>query len=207
MSVAAAVLAAGAGRRLGAPGGAGGVTPKPLLELLGRPLVAHALDAARGSGCEPVLLVVGHRGAEVGAAAPGDVEVVVNAEWEEGIASSLRAVLRALDARPVGAVVVGLADQPLVSAEAYRRVAASYAAGARLAVATYGGMRANPVLLGRAHWREAAALTGDEGARRLFARHAVVEVPCDGAGDPTDIDTTDDLDALEAACRSRTASG
>lgn len=205
-AVAAAVLAAGAGTRFGAaPTG----PPKPLQLLAGRPLVRYALDAARGSGCAPVLLVVGYRGGEVAVAAHGlaGVEVVTNEEWPEGIASSLRAVLRALADRPVDAVVIGLADQPLVGAEAYRRVAASYAAGARLAAATYGGVRANPVLLAREHWREALALTGDAGARRLFGHHPVVDVPCDGAGDPTDIDTTDDLAAMEAACRSKTASG
>ena len=59
-------------------------------------------------------------------------------------------------------------------------VAAAYDDGAALAVATYGGARGNPVLIGRAHWAEALALDGDEGARVLFRRHGAVEVPCDG---------------------------
>ena len=199
--IAAAVLAAGGGRRLG-----GGV-PKPLAVLAGRPLVAHALDAALRSGLEPVLLVVGASADWVAAAAPAGVEVVRNDEWERGIASSLQAALRVLAPRgEVDALVVGLADQPLVGAGAYGRVGAAYDAGARLAVATYGGVRANPVLLARAHWPAAERLTGDEGGRTLFADRPVTEVPCDGTGDPIDIDTTADLAALERRWRSATAS-
>ena len=58
-----------------------------------------------------------------------------------------------------------------------------------LAVATYDGVRGNPVLIAREHWAEALALDGDEGARVLMRRHRSVEVPCDDTGDPTDVDT------------------
>jgi nicotine blue oxidoreductase len=94
-------------------------------------------------------------------------------------------------------VVVGLADQPLVGAGAYARVAGAYDAGARVAVATYGGVRGNPVLLARDHWPAALALTGDEGARALMRRTPPTEVACDGTGAPNDVDTPDDLIALE----------
>ncbi len=90
-----------------------------------------------------------------------------------------------------------MADQPLVGADAYRRLARAYDDGARLAVATYGGVRGNPVLVGRDHWREALELTGDEGARVLLRRHGALEVPCDGTGIAIDVDTPEDLAALE----------
>ena len=68
----------------------------------------------------------------------------------------MRAALAALDGYPsVRAVCVGLADQPRVGAEAYRRLAAAFEAGAELAVATYDGDRGNPVLLARSLWGEA----------------------------------------------------
>ena len=119
---------------------------------------------------------------------------------EPGIASSLQAALARARrrARDVDAVVVGLADQPLVGADAYRRVAAAYDDGARLAVATYGGVRGQSRSSSAArYWPEALALTGDEGARVLLRRHGATEVPCDGTGDPTDVDTPEDLAALE----------
>jgi molybdenum cofactor cytidylyltransferase/nicotine blue oxidoreductase len=153
--------------------------------------------------------VVGREAVAVLAAAGvGDDEVVArNARWETGIASSLVAALRALGTRTeLDAVVIGLGDQPAIGAEAYRRLAGAYDAGARLAVATYEGVRGNPVLLAREHWDEALGLEGDEGARVLMRRHPVVEVPCDGTGEPTDVDTPHDLAALEARWRSPTDS-
>jgi CTP:molybdopterin cytidylyltransferase MocA len=118
--------------------------------------------------------------------------------WRNGIAGSLRTALEALEGwAQVEAVCIGLADQPRIGPEAYRRLDAAYADGAKLAVATYGGVRANPVLLGRGIWPEARKLDGDEGARTLMRTHPVVEVSCDGTGSPEDVDTLDDLHAME----------
>jgi molybdenum cofactor cytidylyltransferase len=190
---AVAVLAAGRGSRV-----VGSDVPKPLLALRGRPLVSWALDAAMASALRPALLVVGHRGGAVGKVAPQGVSVVRATGWRKGIARSLRAALTALDGwAQVGAVCIGLADQPLVGSEAYRRLATAYDDGAVLAVATYGGVRANPVLLARSLWDEARRLDGDEGARVLMRTHPVVEVACDGTGHPDDVDTLDDLRAIE----------
>jgi molybdenum cofactor cytidylyltransferase len=193
-TTAVAVLAAGRGSRVVGAGD----TPKPLLELHGKPLVRWALDAAMDSGLRPVVLVVGHQGSKVGRVVPQGVAVVRARGWRSGIALSLRTALDALEGwAQVGAVCVGLADQPRIGAEAYRRLAAAYDAGATLAVATYGGARANPVLLARSLWPAARQLGGDEGARVLMRTHPVVEVGCDGTGDPQDVDTLEDLRAIE----------
>ncbi len=193
MTVAAAILAAGRGTRLGDDR-----TTKPLLELRGRPLVLWALDAALTAGPRPVLLVVGHAGDAVAAVAPPGVEVTVAPGWHHGIAHSLHAALDALEPRPgVDAVCVGLADQPLIGPDAYRRLVDAHQHGATLAVATYDGDRANPVLLDRTLWRDAQTLRGDVGARTLMRTHPVTEVDCNSTGDPTDVDTLDDLRALE----------
>jgi molybdenum cofactor cytidylyltransferase len=176
-------------------------------------VVAWAVAAARGSGLTPLVLVLGYEAETVLAAAldgaPEDAHLVVarNDFFEQGIASSLGVAIAALQPRlAVDAVVVGLGDQPRVGAEAYRRLARAYDSGARLAVATYAGVRGNPVLLARDHWDEALGLEGDEGARVLMRRHPVVEVACDGTGEPTDVDTPHDLAALEERWRSPTSS-
>ena len=191
MTVAAAILAAGRGSRLETS------TPKPLTLLHGRPLVAWALDAAQAAELDPVVLVVGRAGRTVGHHAPADVEVVRARRWRQGIAHSLRAALAALDTTRSAAVCVGLADQPRIGPDAYRRLTRAHTQGARLAVATYAGQRANPVLLDRSLWPAAAQLRGDVGARALMATSDVVEVDCTGTGDPSDVDTLDDLRALE----------
>jgi molybdenum cofactor cytidylyltransferase len=196
--VAIAILAAGRGSRLA------GDLPKPLVELRGRPLVGWALEAATVSGLRPVVLVVGHgRGAVTRTATEG-VLVVRSRRWRRGIARSLRAALKALDPwSQVGAVCVGLADQPLVGADAYRRLAVAYRDGATLAVATYRGRRGNPVLLGRRLWSEARRLDGDVGARALMRDHDVVEVDCTDTGDASDVDTLDDLREAERLLEAR----
>jgi CTP:molybdopterin cytidylyltransferase MocA len=193
LTVAAAVLAAGRGSRLG------GDASKPLLVWRGKPLVTWALDAARASGLAPVVLVVGYRGNEVRAVVDAlggapSVEVLENPEWEEGIASSLRTVLRELVSRTdLDAVCVGLADQPLVGADAFRRVAAT---DGELVVPIYDGQPGNPVKLARSLWPEALELRGDVGARAL-ARDRAVRIDCTGTGSAADVDTLEDLERLQ----------
>lgn len=187
MSIAGLLLAAGEGRRLG--------QPKALVHVGDRRLVDLGVDLMRAGGCAPVVVVLGAAVTDV-----SDARVVVNADWQRGMGSSLRAGLAAMPEH-ADAVVVALVDQPLVGAEAVRRLLAAYATGARAAVATYGGAPRNPVLLDRSVWAEVAALAeGDTGARGWLRAHAeqVTPVPCDGTGEPTDIDTEDDLAALRA---------
>ena len=100
-----------------------------------------------------------------------------------------------------GAAVVALVDQPRIGASAVRRHIDAWHAGAVAAVATYDGQPRNPVLLDRSVWPEVAALAdGDVGARGWLRAHRerVTAVVCDGTGDPTDVDTRADYDALVA---------
>lgn len=186
------LLAAGRGSRFGDE------SPKTLARLGNRALVTHAVAAATTSGLRPVVVVVGCQAPDVARAAGTLAEIVENPDWEEGMSTSLRAGLATVLADgSVTAVAVALADQPRIGSEAYKRLAAAHREGAQLAVATYDGKRGHPVLIGRAHFDEAMKMTGDEGARSLLAAHEVVEVPCDGTGEATDIDTRADLAALE----------
>jgi molybdenum cofactor cytidylyltransferase len=187
------VLAAGRGSRFQGRQ----VATKALAVLDGRPLVAWALAAPIEAGCHPVMLVVGHRGGRVADAAPAGVIVVRSRRWRRGISASLTAALDAVEPFvQVTALCVGLADQPRIGPEAYRRLAAAHAAGATFAVATYDGKRRNPVLLARELWPQARALTGDVGARQLMDRFPVTEVDCTSTGSPVDVDTLGDLAAL-----------
>jgi CTP:molybdopterin cytidylyltransferase MocA len=185
------LLAAGEGSRFGGP--------KALIELGGRTLAQRGVDTLRAGGADPILVVTG--------AAPVRLSgtlTVDNPEWRTGMGSSLRAALRFLQADPAvdaQAIVVMLADQPLVGVEAVTRLIAAYRAGATVAVATYGGKPRNPVLLAREHWPEAAEMaTGDSGARTfLRARPELVTlIECGDVGRPDDIDTPDDLARIAA---------
>jgi CTP:molybdopterin cytidylyltransferase MocA len=109
--------------------------------------------------------------------------------------------------RDVGAVVVALADQPLVGPEAVARLIAAYRDGATVAVAAYDGRARNPVLLARECWAEVIAMaTGDQGARTFLRAHPdlVTVVECGDTGRPDDIDTPADLARITAAATERT---
>jgi nicotine blue oxidoreductase len=184
--VAGILLAAGGGSRLG--------RPKALVEIGGQTLAARGAELLRAGGAAPVIVVTG----AVPVALPG-VTPVTNPDWRTGMGSSLVAGLTAArDLPPDGghAVVIALADQPLVGAEAVRRLIAAHAAGATVAVAAYDGRPRNPVLIGREHWDEVlATTTGDAGARPFLRAHPdlVTTVDCTGTGRPDDIDTPSDL--------------
>ena len=181
-TVAGLVLAAGGGRRYG--------MPKALVEHGGSLLVERAVRTARAV-CDPVLVVLGARAVDVWRTADLDgATVLANRDWETGMASSLRTGLDGVRGWPgaVDAALVTLVDMPGMTPAALAAVAA-HAAPDALAVATYDGVRGHPVLLGREHWAGVAATaTGDEGARRYLAAHAVTEVDCTGLADPVDLD-------------------
>ena len=180
----AVVLAAGAGTRYAASGGEG---HKLLADFRGRPVVAWAIDHALQAGLDPVCVVVGATAIPV----PAGVEVIENPRWSEGIATSLTAAVDAAEAADDDAVVIGLGDQPLVSPEAWRRVAAADG-GAAIAVGTYDGVRGHPVRLAASVW-PLLPRTGDEAARTLMRAHPdlVLEVPCPGRS--VDVDTVEDV--------------
>jgi len=196
MTVAGLLLAAGAGRRMGGP--------KALVEVAGEPLVQRGIRLLRDGGCDPVVVVVGASADEVRLLCAG-ADVVHAADWESGMAASLRAGLAALDTE---ACVVALVDQPFVTAEVVQRLRAAHGAGAAAAVASYAGHPRNPVLLDRSVWAAVAATaTGDEGARSWLRAHPelVVEVDCTDAGAPDDLDTPQDLAALTRDTRREAA--
>lgn len=158
----------------------------------------HAVDAAVASGLRPVVTVVPQFALAIESVLPRGVDVVRSPGARLGIAHSLRALIQALEGwRQVGAVCVGLADQPRIGPDAYRRLAAAYDAGADFAVATYAGQRRNPVVIGRDLWPWVRRLRGDVGARALFDEIAPLGVACDGTGAPDDIDTVADLARFE----------
>lgn len=183
--VAAVLLAAGSGSRYAASGGA---EHKLLAPFRGRPLIRWAVDQAAGAGIGPVWVVTG------ATALPGlddldGVEILANPRWAEGMATSLQVAVERARTEGLAAVVVGLADQPLVTAEAWRRVAAAESPIAR---ASYDGTPGHPVRLAAEVWPDLPR-SGDAGARSLLRSHPerVEDVAC--PGHPADVDTREDV--------------
>lgn len=179
----AVVLAAGGGSRFAGPG------HKLLAERDGRTVVEYAVAAA-AEAVGNVLVVTGAVPLPPGVTTLRGVRTVHNARWAEGQATSLASAIEiAAGNAMIDAVVVGLGDQPDITPDAWRRVAAS---SAPIAIATYEGLRRNPVRIHRSVW-PLLPTTGDEGARALTRLRAdlVEEVPCSGS--PGDIDTLEDV--------------
>ena len=185
--MAAVLLAAGEGTRF-----RGG--PKLLAELRGRPLLAWAIDPVLEAGL-PLVVVRGQ--VDLAGALPAreaGVTVLENPRAHEGQATSLSAGIAWCHASGFDAAVVGLGDQPMVPASAWRAVAASGLAP--IVTASFAGRRRPPVRLDREIW-PLLPEAGDEGARALMLRRPdlVAEVACEG--DPFDVDTLSDLVAHE----------
>ena len=198
------LLAAGDGSRIG--------QPKALVVVGGQTLVRRGIALLQGGGADPVIVVSGAARLDAEALAgagsvtgPGDrghasVIGVHNPRWTTGMGSSLVVGLAAVP-EDCAAAVLALADQPLVGPQSVRRLIAARAAGASVGVACYDGQPRNPVLIGREHFAEVAALaTGDVGARPFLRAHPelVTRVECADTGRPDDIDTAEDLSRVAA---------
>ena len=184
--LAAVVLAAGRSSRMAGPN-------KLLLELDGKPLVRHAVEAALGAGLGPVVVVTGHGADAVRAALSGQqVEIRHNPDFAEGLSTSLRAGIEALGEEVDGAFVM-LGDMPRVTSAHLRRIAAAFAPGdgRAIAVPTVRGRWGNPLLWARRFFPAMAMLDGDRGARLIAAGHpdCIVEVEMDDDGVLLDVDT------------------
>jgi molybdenum cofactor cytidylyltransferase len=193
--IAAVVLAAGRSTRMGGPN-------KLLAEIGDKPLVRIAAEQALASRADPVIVVTGHERERVEAALAGlDLRMVHNANYADGLGTSLKAGVAAVPAGADG-VIVCLGDMPQVTADLIDRLIAAYDAekGALVIAPTRNGQRGNPVLWSRRFFTDLMAITGDVGARNLLAGYgeAVVEVPVSEAGAFVDIDTPDALSAAKA---------
>lgn len=186
------LLAAGASTRLG--------QPKQLLSFQGKSLLQHAIDAALATDAEEVLLVLG-AGAEsiLQQTNTAGVEVCVNGNWQEGMASSVRLGISTLQQSypAIAAAVIMLCDQPFVTPELLNElVVAQQRSGKKIAASHYKNTAGVPVLFERSLFPELLKLQGQEGAKKLLVQFAeeVVTVPFPEG--ETDIDTAADYERL-----------
>ena len=188
--IAAVVLAAGRSTRMGP-------SNKMLADIAGQPMVRRVVEAALASKAAPVLVVTGHMAAEVIAALAGlDVTFAANADYATGLASSLKAGIRALPPSCDGVLIL-LGDMPQVAPEHLDALVAAFAPET-IVVPVHAGRQGNPVLWPAGFFPELLGLDGDAGAKRLIAVHAarVREVDLGTDAIFADIDTPEALAAL-----------
>ena len=193
-SLHAIVLAAGSSSRFG--------SPKQLVRVDGRPLLHAAVSRAVEVAGHAVSVVLGANAAEL---APllrhSAASIVINRDWSEGMASSIRAGISRLPGS-CGGVMLVLADQAAVTSEDLRRLAMTWRRQPDYIVAAqYGATLGAPAIFPASSFRDLTDLRGDRGAQALFKRNPdrVIRVPMESAS--IDIDTPEDLLRLDPARR------
>jgi CTP:molybdopterin cytidylyltransferase MocA len=189
-AITAVLLAAGSGSRFS------GSAHKLLTVISGQTVFAWTLQNCLAAQFQQLIVVTGAvdlsaQIAEAKFAATNVIEIH-NENWRSGMASSLQCALTEAQRHGASSVVVGLADQPAIKPSSWQRVAD---ATAPLAVATYNGVRGNPVRIHAELW-PLLPTSGDEGARSLFKSHKdlLEVVACDGSAQ--DLDTSSDIETL-----------
>jgi molybdenum cofactor cytidylyltransferase len=199
MSTAAIILAAGTSSRMGEG------RHKLLLQLNGRPVLAHVIEAALASQARPILLVLGYHAGQVrerlaDVIASPDISIVENPDYGQGMSTSMKLGIQMLlsdgykkpQESEVDSALFLTGDQPLITAkvidmviEAYRR------SGRRIVAPLYDGQRGNPVLFDAGFFPELLEVTGDEGGRSVLKRHTeeVETVEIGDAAAAYDVDT------------------
>lgn len=194
--IAAVVLAAGRSSRMG--------EAKQLLRLGECTVLERTLENVRRSKVDEIVLVLGFSAEMIRRQLPAvlldGIEVVVNPEFEQGMAGSLREGLGAVSPQADAALIV-LADQPFARSGTMDKIVERYRdSSAEIVIPFYKGQRGNPVLLDRSVFPEVMALKGDMGCRAIFGSHTegIVEVDVDDAGVLLDIDSREDYERLRS---------
>lgn len=190
--IAVVILAAGGSRRLG--------SPKQLLPYRGKAMLRHVAETALSADFSRVFVVVGAHGDLVRAVLTGlPLEIVANDEWEQGMSTSLRAGIMAVERWPAcQAALLAVGDQPLVSAALLQELAQTAGAtGKPLVASYYAGTAGVPALFARAFFPSLKSLTGDKGAKAVLQRHAQQMATVPFPQGEIDIDTAEDYRKLQ----------
>ncbi len=193
--IGAVLLAAGSGSRMGH-------RPKSLLELGGVPLIRRQLIALSGAGVDEVVVVLGHHSNEIEPVVQTfPVTIVHNPDPDQGQVSSQRLGLAALGGK-LDAVIVALADQPLLNAQDITDLISAFKKrpeGSQVVFPRVNGERGNPVIFTQ-EVREQILHSGLQvGCRQWQSAHAELVTPfeTDNRRYRVDLDTEDDIVRFE----------
>jgi len=186
------ILAAGASTRLG--------DPKQLLEYDHKNLLQRTIDAAVSSTANTVVIVLGANADQISKEIDkSKINVIINTEWEEGMASSIRNGLNELlfISPLTDAAILMVCDQPYVSSELINAlIDKQKETGKPIVTCNYGETFGPPALFHKSLFHELMHLKGDVGARKIIQHHNEDVTTVLFANGKIDIDTKEDYDAL-----------
>jgi molybdenum cofactor cytidylyltransferase len=176
--VSAVVLAAGMSTRMG--------RNKLLLSFRDKPLVVHAVGTLLASKVGEIIVVLGHESEKVweqleayasqvsNGGQRSRVRLVKNPDYRDGLSTSVRTGVQAVSAE-AGAIMIYLADQPLIEPGDVDRIIAAFAAAKAenktIVVPFFKGERGNPVILDAALRDSILGIAGDVGCKGVIKRY------------------------------------
>ena len=197
--VAAVILAAGKSTRMA-----------PFNKLLvtdqaGKPMIARVVDNILSSRARPLIVVTGHRGADIRAALAGRPVTFIDApDYADGLSASLKSGIAAVPPTATAALVC-LGDMPLITGRLLDRLIDAHdpVESRAIVVPTHHGRKGNPILWNRRYFPEILALHGDAGARALLQQHMeqVAEIDVNDDAVLRDFDTVESLATLPPRLR------
>lgn len=194
--IAAVLLAAGESRRMG--------DFKQLLRLGDRTFIEHCVDNLLASRIDQVIVVTGHREAEVRRAiANRPVDIVHNAEYKSGMATSIKSGVR-FASEKADACIISLVDQPRIDSPVMDCLIQAYKDGASdrsrslIVIPTYGDKTGHPILVDLVLREEILAMDSESGLRQVVLAHsgAIKRVPVSSMSILEDCDIPEDYERL-----------
>lgn len=186
------LLAAGSSSRLG--------RPKQLIHFQGQSLLQRSIDSVPGTGLTPKLVVLGANSPEISAAVKlNGFTIVHNEEWQEGIASSIRAgVSETVKLNPnIAHILFMLSDQPFVSIRLIEELISVHKkSGKRITASEYQGDFGVPAIFSKSLIPELLGLAGDQGAKQIMKRYPDEVAFVNFESGYIDLDTPDDYERL-----------
>jgi molybdenum cofactor cytidylyltransferase len=183
-------------------------TPKQLLPFGKANLLLHAIAEAKGTSAGNIIVVLGANGADIAEKIQPQqqfsdnnsrVSIVINEEWSEGIAASIRKGVeqsRLLLPEAEG-VIIMVCDQPLVDSHLLNRlVETHYDTKKGIVTSQYKDAVGTPVYFNSNYFDELLKLTGDTGAKKVIMSYGQDVSLVHFSGGEIDIDTKEDIPYL-----------
>ena len=190
------IPAAGASRRLG--------SPKQLLKWGDSTLLSHTIETVEELGQKEIIVVLGAYFDKIKSEIENrSVHILKNEDWKNGLGSSIAVGVEYLlnDNRNFDAVLIMLADQPLITSKYLKAMVGKFRADENQIIATvYGkGKYGVPALFDKKYFNQLQKLTDDRGAQELIKRLTKFVTSVDVNPLIVDIDTEEDYKKIYAA--------